>query len=496
MSSTEELCLVNDEILPSLHILSDDPLLIIFSMLSLEDRLRLEAVCKRWSYLLKSMWKDTKHLSVPFVVGLNGNIPLCLYNPAALFNRCAPFVHSIAFEKWRENELVDLKIWMKVLADLVDTKFSKLKAVDFSGVDLPWHSLPLLANLDQLESLNIERFVGFPFPPLEAEEIEDSLSHVIESLKSLKELKISAIQDGGRCLEYASMSLEKTELSFCGRNLSFRGREIDLKNHFFKSGTRENLSEFSLTYSNFRQNEVLLSGAPNLRVLDLSYTEILSVGHKFFETLAKFDKLEHLYLNGIWQSTNNRYWEPLFLDRMGRSASRHCLRRLHINHFDVSLVSEQQLRKFSCFGKNLQEFSLAHSDGLTSEKLERLLQPCENLEYLVLRDCRLDNCAMATIGRLCPNLVVSDFGADGQVDFSNDGVEALVEGVYSSDKRNSEKPLVIFIRGSHVSMGHAKIQGLLLKYGKKLRISQIQPTWQLVSSWLGLGNDSGLKRYW
>ncbi|KAK0072028.1 hypothetical protein PV325_011999, partial [Microctonus aethiopoides] len=51
--------------LPTINILSNDCLLKIFSYLPLEDRMRVERVCKRWQTINQHAWIDIKKLEFP-----------------------------------------------------------------------------------------------------------------------------------------------------------------------------------------------------------------------------------------------------------------------------------------------------------------------------------------------------------------------------------------------------------------------------------------------
>lgn len=48
----------------SLNDLSDDALRLIFSFLTLSNRLQLEGICKRWRHLLQESWKTVRHLKM------------------------------------------------------------------------------------------------------------------------------------------------------------------------------------------------------------------------------------------------------------------------------------------------------------------------------------------------------------------------------------------------------------------------------------------------
>lgn len=456
--------------------ISDDDLLKIFSFLDFNDRLRLELVSKRWERLLRQSWRYVRHLEISNCLPLPRGY-VWRFNSTehyrAVFIRCAPFVRSIDFQDWKEN---DFFISGEVMSIFGRTAFLHLKTLDLSNVYLPFVHLPEVGQLVLLENLNISNCADRWFfdSYLTVAQMELYVGETLRHLTHLKRLTIGEMVnfDGGGCLAHAAMTLENIQL------VSSENGSIDASN-LFRFGLRHNLriftSEYSFDYTDAQNLGFLLQGAPNLAVLEVSYDNPELDVH-CFQLLAQFSNLVELRFsalgNPVWERTC--IWQTFFLHLMHNSASGNSLELLDISGFHVFTLTVQQLRNFSGCCKNLKKLIMRNSHGFDSQKLEGLLKSCQKLECVSFLDSSLDDACLAAIGRGCPLVKSVDvnlhFREGSAIHFSHLGIQAMVDSIFGSHLRQFGKKLHVRAFAHFGDIEPRQIQVLCAKYEGVLQV--------------------------
>ena len=365
----------------SINDLTDDALIRIFSYLSPADRLALEIVSKRWSGILKDMWKSVKtivwkdfHKQVVVPKSsckCKGETEfqwvLCLKNVETV---CARKLASVVRMDFRDTKLSPEEPlqYRDILRMVSAQELPNLRQLDFENVSALHEEFAggfIDVNegiLASLEYLNISGCIHGDEQQRNAN-VESAVAFWFSHCHKLRELKMSEVHATGFCLAELPETLEKFTIDDNSPR-SFPGfvDVCQLKAmHFFGGGAceRPKLKELRL-YKGVVEFEGLsvssiLSTAPNLTILDLSHIN----GLQSFKDIGGFQHLTELYLNrmelamedvAVIQSEDvdpdqlrpDQLTHPSFLYMLARSPLKNSLKILYLNGLSMFYQTPDQ----------------------------------------------------------------------------------------------------------------------------------------------------------
>ncbi|KAK0077182.1 hypothetical protein PV325_004319 [Microctonus aethiopoides] len=278
--------------LSAINILDNDCLIKIFSYLPIQDRMRIERVCKRWQTVNQQAWSDIKELTFP--LDFPGSSIIISTDERALEKlllRCGRFLNKLEF---KNNDIYCRFDIIPLIAKHCHNLQCLILHLNFnSSPDMTW----LFLNLHKIERLKLFR--------LNRKFLDASLKKL--PTNSMKELSLSTDLFGHvRAISCIQITSEGALVIQTMKNLW----KLELNRFYFEAYElklivcNESITYLSLENCYFDKCINLIANFRGLKYLNLS--NVVAVNDDFLTKLAaNCTELEELNIQNCRDVTNN-----------------------------------------------------------------------------------------------------------------------------------------------------------------------------------------------
>ncbi|XP_069136022.1 putative RNA-binding protein EEED8.10 isoform X1 [Argopecten irradians] len=402
--------------------LYDDSLILIFSFLSIKERIRIERVCKKWRHLAKKSWSRQYKLQFHnmfqgFMKGLTDSIL------NSLLLRCGVYLRALDLS-------ASSKLLTDLCADSIGANCPNLTVINVSGVNVTDVSLrtiaqacPKLKDFVQQSSF----YVG-----------DKGLTWLFQGCASLERVDLeSNARIIGDCFHSVPTTLKFLNLTHCTKLTDLGIRKICLR--------CKHLTELYISHCKSLTDQSLVNITQNLKRLKVfnlegSYSQITPLGLKKIEQLVCLEEVSFAQNSAVDD-------EVLTQCAVGCP---------NLTCVDVSAcyqhVTDRGIQALTrC--SDLLNLNISYLSHVSDSCVEALAMSGK-LRTLVARVCSgITDQAMLTFAELCNDLELADLS--GNFDISNLSVERFI----ATHTWEDSKPLTLVLGGTSVENEHLDTTG-------------------------------------
>jgi hypothetical protein len=421
---------------PSLPDLSDDLWLLIFSFLRINDKTRIERVCRRWRSLLLLSWKSIRSLSFENMfksIFKGGSHQLTDGLLHTFLKRCGGGLVRLDLSS-SPHHLTDYAL------DLVGLYCPTLQHLDLSNMAVTRISLKtMVERIEKLKSISLQRCSNIG---------ENGLWWVLKSLRSLQSINVADSRRlTGQCFFQAPGTLKEVFMSDC-HHLTDKGVNL-------LSDRCPNLETIDISKCPNLTGEALSALTKNCRKLKklrfVSYSN-KGVETAHFMTLSNLPLLEELVVNRHTSVT----------DQVLCEIGGYCPNLRYLSCEACHCVSDECTRYLAqC--EQLEHVVLSYCDNFSDKGLLHLSKLHADLKKVVVRACQgITDEGVGQLCSLCPDLLELDVSGCLSV---TDCVLPVLQEALCFLRRDTKTPLSIILGGTLVTPEKA------IQFAEKSRVN-------------------------